>query len=120
MSASRFTAQRRAFAEGALNKVQNSNTIMTTQSPYRGVLGCGPRNFTQIVQFKPKCNKDCINPGPAPTPPEPNTDLIFTVSGTVWTGSQIVAYTSIHMYVDEGDVILDQQNGMTIVFSTTV
>lgn len=49
MSASRFTAQRRAFAEGALNKVQNSNTIMTTQSPYRGVLGCGPRNFTQIV-----------------------------------------------------------------------
>lgn len=122
MSASRFTAQRRAHAEGSLNKVQNSNTNLTAQSPYRGVLGCGPRNFTQLIYFKPRCNTTCTNLNPIPpTPPGPVLDLVFTVSGSVWTGSETVSYTSIHMYLNEvGDTVLDYYNGTTVVFSTTV
>jgi len=85
MSASRFTAQRRAHAEGSLNKVQNSNTILTPQSPYRGVLGCGPRNFTQIVYYKPRCSgPHFVCPTqPIPFVPEPSPEFIFVVSGSV-------------------------------------
>jgi hypothetical protein len=120
MSASRLTAQRRALTQGSADKVQNSNTNMVPQTPYRGVAGCGPRNFTQLTYFKPRCEgvfkcHDIIPPSP------PIVDIIFTVSGTVWTGSSAVSYTSIHMYVNGmGDTVLDYYSGTTVVFSTTV
>jgi hypothetical protein len=122
MSASRLTAQRRVLTQGSADKVQNSNTILTTQTPYRGVAGCGPRNFTQRTYFKPRCDIPCVNPNPPiPPPPGPVLDITFSVSGSVWTGTQTVSYTSIHMYIDGmGDTILDYYSGTTLVFSTTV
>jgi hypothetical protein len=54
-SMSAYTAKLQAENYGRTQKVQNNSTVVTT-GIYRGVPGCGPRNF-QIILYERKV--DC-------------------------------------------------------------
>jgi len=47
-SMSAYTAKINAEVNGKTQKVQNTSTSVTT-GIYRGVPGCGPRNFDRII-----------------------------------------------------------------------